>query len=39
MTFAGIKEPQPRADLIAFLKEATRPGGLKAAEQNRPVGG
>ena len=26
MTFAGIKEAQPRADLIAFLKEASGKG-------------
>ncbi len=26
MTFDGIKNPQQRADLLAFLKEATRPG-------------
>ena len=39
MTFAGIKEPQPRADLLAFLKQATQPGGVKTTEQNRPAGG
>jgi cytochrome c len=27
MTFDGIRDAQPRADLLAFLKEATRPGG------------
>ena len=27
MTFPGIKDPQHRVDLLAFLKEATRPGG------------
>jgi cytochrome c len=27
MSFAGIKEAQPRADLLAFLKEATKAGG------------
>jgi cytochrome c len=26
MTFAGIKDVRQRADLLAFLKEATRPG-------------
>src|SRR5215472_15075256 len=26
MTFAGIKDPRQRADLLAFLKEATQPG-------------
>jgi cytochrome c len=33
MTFAGIKESQPRADLLAFLKEATKPGGSQQAAQ------
>jgi cytochrome c len=39
MTFAGIKEPQPRADLLAFLKQATRPGAASVAQQNGPMGG
>src|SRR5437879_5756503 len=26
MTFPGIKDAKPRADLLAFLKEATQPG-------------
>lgn len=39
MTFAGIKEPQPRADLLAFLKQATQPGAAKSAQQTRPAGG
>lgn len=39
MTFAGIKELQPRADLLAFLKQATQPSGAKTAEQNGPAGG
>ena len=26
MTFTGIKDARQRADLLAFLKEATRPG-------------
>lgn len=39
MTFAGIKEPQARADLLAFLKEATKPGGANAAQQHAPTGG
>lgn len=30
MTFAGIKKPQDRADLLAFLKQATQPGTTKA---------
>lgn len=30
MTFAGIKDARQRADLLAFLKEATRPGASMA---------
>ena len=30
MTFAGIKDPRQRADLLAFLKEATQPGASTA---------
>jgi cytochrome c len=26
MTFAGLKDPEQRADLLAFLKDATQPG-------------
>jgi cytochrome c len=26
MTFSGIRDPRQRADLLAFLKDATRPG-------------
>jgi len=36
MTFAGIREPQQRADLLAFLKEATRPGS-NFAQQGGPM--
>jgi len=36
MTFAGIKDAQPRADLLAFLKEATKPGG---SQQQAAQGG
>ena len=32
MTFAGIKDVQPRADLLAFLKEGTQRGGSQAAQ-------
>jgi cytochrome c len=39
MTFAGIKDAQPRADLLAFLKEATRKGGSQTAQQSGPMGG
>jgi cytochrome c len=38
MTFAGIKDPRQRADLLAFLKEATRPG-VTVAQQGSPMGG
>jgi cytochrome c len=39
MTFAGIKDGQQRADLLAFLKEATRKGGPQTAQQGGPMGG
>jgi cytochrome c len=32
MTFVGIKDAQPRADLLAFLKEGTQRGGSQAAQ-------
>lgn len=38
MTFAGIKDARQRADLLAFLKEATQPGA-SAAQQGAPMGG
>ncbi len=38
MTFPGIKDAKQRADLLAFLKEATRPKGSSVA-QNGPMGG
>ena len=38
MTFAGIKDARQRADLLAFLKEATRPGA-SVAQQGGPMGG
>jgi cytochrome c len=37
MTFAGIKDSRQRTDLLAFLKEATRPGASVA--QGGPMGG
>lgn len=37
MTFPGIKDARQRADLLAFLKEATQPGASVA--QGRPMGG
>jgi cytochrome c len=33
MTFAGIKDGQQRADLLAFLKEATKKGSAQTAQQ------
>ena len=39
MTFQGIKEPQARADLLAFLKQATEKGGAQSAQQGAPMGG
>jgi cytochrome c len=38
MTFAGIKDARQRADLLAFLKEATQPG-VTVAQQGGPMGG
>jgi cytochrome c len=37
MTFPGIKDPQHRVDLLAFLKAATKPGA--AVAQSPPSGG
>jgi cytochrome c len=39
MTFAGIKNNQQRADLLSFLKEATKKGGSQTAQQSGPMGG
>ena len=39
MTFAGIKDARQRADLLAFLKEATQKGGSQVAQQGGPMGG
>lgn len=39
MTFAGIKDDQQRADLLAFLKEATKKSGPPTAQQGGPMGG
>jgi cytochrome c len=38
MTFVGIKDARQRADLLAFLKEATQPGS-SVAQQGAPMGG
>ena len=38
MPFEGIKDPSVRADLLAFLKEATRPGAPAQTAQNRMGG-
>lgn len=37
MTFRGIRDPQARADLIAFLKLALAPGGAKAIVEQRLI--
>jgi cytochrome c len=37
MTFVGIKDARQRADLLAFLKQATQPGA--SAQQGGPMGG
>src|SRR5262249_6138765 len=38
MTFPGIKDSQPRTDLLAFLKEATKPGGSPQPQQEAQGG-
>jgi cytochrome c len=38
MTFPGVKDARQRADLLAFLKEATQPGA-SSAQQGAPMGG
>lgn len=39
MTFPGIKDDQQRADLLAFLKQATSPGSPTTLQQRNPMGG
>lgn len=39
MSFPGLKDARQRADLLAFLKEATQPGAARANEQNGPMRG
>jgi cytochrome c len=39
MPFEGIKDGRVRADLLAFLKEATRPGAQPQAAQQGGMGG
>ena len=39
MTFPGVKEPQQRLDLLAFLKEATKPGAKLAEAPQGGMGG
>jgi len=38
MTFQGIKDDQPRADLLAFLKQATQKGSAQTAQQGSDTG-
>jgi cytochrome c len=39
MTFPGMKDAQQRADLLAFLKDATRPGHAPTSAQGGGMGG
>lgn len=39
MPFNGIKDPQDRADLLAFLKEATKPGAPPQVTAQGQMGG
>src|SRR5712671_6836857 len=39
MPFNGIKDARDRADLLAFLKEATQPGGAPQRNAQAPMGG
>jgi cytochrome c len=39
MPFEGIKDARVRADLLAFLKEATRPGAAPERTAQAPIGG
>ncbi|HEX5507720.1 MAG TPA: c-type cytochrome [Pseudolabrys sp.] len=39
MTFPGVESAQQRADLLAFLKQATKPGGSQAFQKNGAMGG
>jgi cytochrome c len=39
MTFPGVKEPQQRLDLLAFLKDATKPGAKVAEAPQGGMGG
>jgi cytochrome c len=39
MSFNGIKDAHDRADLLAFLKEATKPGAAPQRNAQAPMGG
>jgi len=39
MPFDGIKDADKRADLLAFLREATKPGAVPQRTAERPMGG
>ena len=39
MTFRGIKDEQPRTDLLAFLKQTTQKRKSQSAQQGGPAGG
>jgi cytochrome c len=38
MTFPGVKDPQQRSDLLAYLKQATQPGRPPSARSTPPNG-
>lgn len=39
MPINGVKNPQDRADLLAFLEEATKPGAVPQRTAQAPTGG
>jgi cytochrome c len=39
MTFPGMKDARQRADLLAYLRDVTRPGHAPKAEGGSPMGG
>src|SRR6266516_4020792 len=39
MTFQGMKDPKQRADLLAFLKQATQPGKAPSTAGQQGMGG
>jgi cytochrome c len=39
MTFSGVKDPHQRVDLLAFLKDVTKPGAKMAQDPQSGMGG